>query len=311
MTANAGPEKTPKCSFCPCPAVYHDRKSGRHLCRDHFIADIEARVAETIRSRNMIMPGDHVGVGLSGGKDSTALLMILARLLPSFDGVRLTAVTIDEGIHGYREDTIRSADQLVRKYGIDQVSVSFTELFGNSLDAFLRGREPEACSICGILRRKALIVAAQRAGVAKLATGHNLDDEAQSVFMNVLRGDLPRLVRDSGSDSKGRFIPRVKPLMHVSEKELAVYLMLHGAWPDLPECPYAVHALRREVRTILAMLEFRHPGTMLNLLESKKAIEERCAGVLAEEPIRQCTICGDPCSGKICQLCSLKKSLGV
>ena len=127
--------------------------------------------------------------------------------------------------------------------------------------------------------------------------------------MNVLRGDLSRLVRDTSGDSEGRFIPRIKPLMFVSEKEIAVYLMLHGAWTDLPECPYAVHALRGEVRSMLATLESRHPGTMLHLMESKAQIEERCAGNLKEEPVRHCIECGDPSSGEICQLCSLKKSL--
>ena len=300
--------KTPRCLLCSEPAVFHDKKTGRHLCRDHFIADIEARVAETIRSRHLIVPGDHVLIALSGGKDSTALLMILARLLPSRDSVRLSAVTIDEGIAGYREDTICSADRLVGQYGLDHVCISFTELFGGTLDTFLAGRESEACSVCGILRRKALNVAAERAGATKLATGHNLDDEAQSVFMNVLRGDLPRLVRDSGSDSQGRFIPRIKPLQFVSEKEISVYLMLHGAWAELPECPYAVHALRREVRCMLATLESHHPGTMLHLMESKAKIEARCAGLPDAEPVRHCRECGDPCSGGICQLCQLKKS---
>ncbi len=300
---------TPRCDLCPEPAVYRDRKSGRHLCRNHFISDIETRVAGTIRSRNLIARGDPVAIALSGGKDSTALLMILAKILPTLDSVRLSAITIDEGIRGYREDTIRSAEMLVARYGLPHLTVSFPDLFGGTLDTFLKGREPEACSVCGILRRKALNVAAERAGATKLATGHNLDDEAQSVFMNVLRGDLPRLVRDSGSDSQGRFIPRIKPLMFVSEKEIAVYLMLHGMWADLPECPYAVHALRGEVRRMLATLESKHPGTMLNVMKSKAKIEERCAGSLQTEPVRHCTECGDPCSGEVCQFCTLKKTL--
>jgi len=258
----------------------------------------------------MIRPGDHIAVGLSGGKDSTALLMILMRLLPAWEGARITAITIDEGISGYREETIRSAEQQVRNAGIGHTCVSFEELFGNSLDAFLKGREPEACSICGILRRKALIVAAERAGATRIATGHNLDDEAQSIFMNVLRGDLPRLIRDPGSDSAGEFIPRIKPLMFICEKEIAAYLVLRDAWTDLPECPYAHHALRGEVRTMLAGLESRHPGTMRNLMESKRKIEQHFHGKTVAEPLRHCRTCGDPCSGETCQLCQLKKSLG-
>lgn len=310
MVVNAaGPRTTPRCDTCGEPAVYRERTTGRHLCRDHFIADVEGRVLETIRSRNLIVPGDHVAIALSGGKDSTALLMILSKILPDVGPVRLTAITIDEGISGYREDTVHSADMLVARYGLPHLTVTFPELFGGTLDTFLSGRETEACSVCGILRRKALNVAAERAGATKLATGHNLDDEAQSVFMNVLRGDLPRLVRDSGSDSQGRFIPRIKPLMFISEKEIAVYLMLHGMWADLPECPYAVHALRGEVRRMLATLESKHPGTMLNLMKSKAKIEARCAGSLKEEALRHCRECGDTCSGEVCQLCMLKKTL--
>jgi uncharacterized protein (TIGR00269 family) len=302
-------QEVPRCSLCTDPAVLFQRQGGRHLCSTHAIADISDRVAETIRDEAMIVPGDRVAVALSGGKDSTALLMLLSRLVPSWDGVSLVAITIDEGIAGYRNETIRSAEQLVSALGVEHHSISFTGLFGAPLDDFLRGREREACSICGILRKKALIVGAERAGATKLATGHNLDDEAQSVLMNVFRGDLARLVRNSGADSSGRFIPRIKPLMRISEKEIATYLLLNNAWTDLPECPYSRYALRRDVRSLLSTLEYRHPGTMLHLLESKKKIETSCAGSLTQEPIRHCRTCGDPCSGDLCQLCQLKLSL--
>ena len=229
--------------------------------------------------------------------------------MPSLGGIRLSAITIDEGIRGYRDETVRSADEQARRHNIGHIRISFGELFGSSLDEILRGREQDACSVCGILRRKALNVAAGKAGATKLATGHSLDDEAQSVFMNVLRGDLPRLVRDSGRDSEGRFIPRIKPLMYISEKEIAVYLILQDAWNELPECPYAVHALRGEVRTLLAMLESRHPGAMLHLMESREKIEGCYPAGRVKEPVRRCQRCGDPCSGEICQLCRLRDSL--
>lgn len=259
----------------------------------------------------MIEPGDHVAVALSGGKDSTALLMILSRLLPLLGDLRLSAITIDEGIAGYREETIRSAEALVKKFNIGHTRVSFAGHFGRSLDEVLAGREREACSICGILRRKALNIAAEQAGATKLATGHNLDDEAQAVFMNVLRGDLARLLRDSGRDSGGLFIPRVKPLMYIAEKELAVYLILQEAWRDLPECPYAVHALRGEVRSLLAGLEYRHPGVMRCLLQSREQTERFYAAGTVQEPVRRCPQCGDPCSGETCQFCRIRTSLGL
>jgi uncharacterized protein (TIGR00269 family) len=290
--------------------VIHQRHAGRYLCGTHLIADLEQRVSETIASQQQVVPGDCVAVALSGGKDSTALLILLHRLFKSRDDIRLVAVTVDEGISGYREATVRSAEDLVRRLGVGYITVSFEELFGDSLDTILKGRETQACSICGILRKKALVAGAERAGATKLATGHNLDDEAQSVLMNVLRGDLMRLVRNSGADSGGRFIPRVKPLMYIQEKEIATFLMVQGIWEDLPECPYATHALRREVRSMLSGIEYRHPGTMLRLMENKKTVRTAFLGKTVAEPVGTCRECGDPCSGDLCQLCQLRHSLG-
>jgi len=298
----------PACSLCGEPAVIHQRHAGQYLCSTHLLADLKQRVSATICSQEQIVPGDVVAVALSGGKDSTALLLLLHNLLGTRDDIRLVAVSVDEGISGYRGETIRSAENLVRRLGVDHITVSFLDLFGDSLDTVLKGREPQACSICGILRRKALIVGAERVGATKLATGHNLDDEAQSVLMNVLRGDLMRLIRNSGADSGGRFIPRIKPLTYIQEKEIATFLMVQGIWEDLPECPYAIHALRREVRSMLSGIEYRHPGTMLRLMENKKTVEAAFLGKSVGEPVGKCRECGDPCSGDLCQLCQLRHS---
>ena len=309
MSRKPAHKEVPACSLCGEPAVIHQRHAGRYLCGTHLITDIEKRVSDTIASRHQVVPGDCVVVALSGGKDSTALLLLLHRLFGSREDIRLVAVTVDEGISGYREATVRSAEDLVKRLGVGHITVSFEELFNDSLDTLLKGRETQACSICGILRKKALVVGAERVGATKLATGHNLDDEAQSVLMNVLRGDLIRLVRDSGADSGGRFIPRVKPLMYVPEKEIATYLIVQGVWSDLPECPYAIHALRREVRSMLSGIEYRHPGTMLRLMENKKTVGTAFLGKDVGGPVSTCQECGDPCSGELCQLCQLRHSL--
>ncbi|MDD1682694.1 MAG: TIGR00269 family protein [Methanoregula sp.] len=300
----------PACSLCGDPAVIRQRYAGRYLCGTHLIADLEQRVSDTITSNQQVLPGDCVAVALSGGKDSTALLLLLHRLFMSRKDIRLVAVTVDEGISGYREATVRSAVDLVQRLGVEHITVSFGDLFGDSLDTLVKGRKTHACSICGILRKKALVMGVQRAGATKLATGHNLDDEAQSVLMNVLRGDLMRLVRNSGADSGGRFIPRIKPLMYIQEKEIATFLMVQGIWSELPECPYAIHALRREVRSMLAGIEYRHPGTMLRLMENRKTVGTAFTGKTIGGPVGTCRECGDPCSGETCQLCQLRHSLG-
>jgi uncharacterized protein (TIGR00269 family) len=304
---NGGAER---CTLCSEPPVIRLPEPDRYLCAAHLIADVEGRAARTIRERELIKPHDRIAVAFSGGKDSTALLVILSRFLPAWEDVSLVAITVDEGIAGYRDDTIRAAEGVTKKLNTEQVCISFTDLIGNDLDTLLIGRETQACSVCGILRRKALSVAAHKAGATKIATGHNLDDEAQSVLMNTLRGDLPRLVRTSDADSHDCFIPRIKPLAGISEKEIAAYLFVQDMFPFLPECPYTRHALRLEVRTMLSAMEQKHPGTMRNLIKSKRAIEKNVDWRTISEPIRRCRECGDPCSGELCQVCMLRKSLG-
>ena len=300
----------PVCACCMEPAVVYQPESRRYLCRSHFIRSMEGRVAGTIRRTGQVRAGDRIAVALSGGKDSTALLLLLSRFLGDREDVSMVAITIDEGIAGYRSETIRSARDLARELGVEHLVIPFTALAGADLDTLLAGRETQACTVCGILRRKALLDAARTAGATKIATGHNLDDEAQSVFMNVLRGDLPRLLRDPGSNAGDCFLPRIKPLADISEKEIASYLFVQGRFAELPECPYTRYALRAEVRSMLSGLEYRHPGTMRHLIESKQKVARYCAGIRGPGTLNRCRECGDPCSGEICQVCRLLHSLG-
>ena len=303
-------QAAPVCACCTEPAVIYQPESHRHLCCTHLISDVEERVAGTIRETGQIHAGDRIAVALSGGKDSTALLLILSRLFNEQQEVSLVAITVDEGIAGYRTETVRAAQDLTRELGVEHHVIPFSALAGADLDMLLVGREKQACTVCGILRRKALIDAARAACATKIATGHNLDDEAQSVFMNVLRGDLPRLIRDTGAGSMDCFLPRIKPLADIYEKEIASYLFVQGRFAVLPECPYTPYALRAEVRSMLSSLEYRYPGTMRHLIESKGKIAKYCAGARAPGTLNRCRECGDPCSGEICQVCRLRHSLG-
>ena len=293
-----------RCSLCREPAVVRLIEPERRLCAAHFIEDVEARVLAAVRREQMVSPGDRIAVGLSGGKDSTALLLLLHHLLPS-SGTTLVAVTIDEGIAGYREETLKAARDLTGELGVEHVIVTFTDLFGDDLDRLLTGREGQGCTVCGVLRRRALVEAVRRTGATKLATGHNLDDEAQSVLMNVLRGDLPNLVHDTSTGQPGHFVPRIKPLAVLSEKETVTYLLLRGYFRDLPECPYAGTALRSEARSMLAGLEHRHPGTMLRLMQFRDGVRRSARPAGPKGVPGTCRICGELTSGEVCQVCRL------
>jgi uncharacterized protein (TIGR00269 family) len=309
MGRKKSPVDPPVCSLCEAPAVVNQQYSCRNLCTTHFINDVEQRVFQVIEKNRMIRPGDRIAVALSGGKDSTALLLLLARHLPKWQDVSLIAVTVDEGIHGYRDQTIRAAERVAENVGVEHSVVSFQDLFSDNLDTLLKGREEQACTVCGILRKKALVEGAKKVRATKIATGHNLNDEAQSVLMNVLRGDLPQLVRNSGIETADCFLPRIKPLAEIPEKEVASYLFVKGMFLLLPECPYRGFALRADVRSMLSGLEHRNPGTMLRVMESKKKIEKYLEGEKVSGPLHRCRKCGDPCSGDLCQVCRLRLSL--
>ncbi|MDD1663875.1 MAG: TIGR00269 family protein [Methanomicrobiales archaeon] len=291
----------PSCEFCSQSGVFLDRVRNRHLCGNHFVDDVEERVRGSIQEYALVQPGDRLAVALSGGKDSTVLLHLLRRLMPGAD---LVAVTVDEGIDGYREATLRSAEANTRRLGIEHAILSFRDLYGKTLDELARGQEHRACGICGILRRKAMNTLARQVGAGKLATGHNLDDESQSILMNWLRGDRERVLRRPEENGGQGFIPRMKPLMEIPEREVALYGILKGLFVELPECPYRHTALRGEVRGILTSLERGHPGTMRRVVEGQARLSRQLAPIpRASRPLQACELCGDPTSGRICQAC--------
>ena len=223
-------------------------------------------MASAIARYGMIPAGSRVAVGLSGGKDSTVLLSVLVKL--GLDA-EFVAVTVDEGIAGYRDDTIRAAERLVERLGVEHRVVSFTDVCGKTLDELLVQAPERACSVCGTLRRRALNAAAREAGATVIATGHCMDDEAQSVLMNYLRGDITRVTENFRTNAGSLFIPRVKPLCRCTERATVAYGMVNRLLTALPECPYTRFALRAGVRSELGVLEYKYPGTMLSIVEGQ------------------------------------------
>lgn len=309
---------TARCQRCGDEAVYRRPYSGEVLCRRHFLRSIEDRVRLAIRRYRMFNPDDRIGLALSGGKDSVTLLHILARIEARFPKARLVAVTIDEGIRGYRRAAVRIASEACRRLGIPHHVYSFRKLFGASLDQLVRraserGLKPRPCIYCGILRRKALNVAAEELKLDKIATAHNLDDVVQTYMLNLAHGDLYRFAV-SGPVTLSRFkgIPtRVKPLALVPEREVTLYAVLTGVEFQPTQCPYAGTSLRTDIRVMLARLESRHPGMLFKLLRSFEKIAAVLRTQVATSEAGRCKICGGPATGGLCKACELLLELGL
>ncbi|MDD1706502.1 MAG: TIGR00269 family protein [Methanoregulaceae archaeon] len=287
------------CSKCRRQAVLYQRYSGLHLCKAHFIADFEAKAKRAIRNHRWIVPKDRIAVALSGGKDSSALLYFLKKLVGGRRDVSLSAITIDEGIGGYRDS--RVAARIAEAVGTELIVASFEDMFGVTVDSVVRAKGDRlSCTYCGVLRRQCLNRIAKEQGITKLALGFNLDDEAQSVLMNVFRGDADRLLRPV-TPVKG-LVPRIRPFLYIPEREVALYAFLHLEGFEIGRCPYSHNALRADVRSVLNDYDWRHPSTKYALVN----LGERLAscGELPENGSSACPKCGEPCIGE-CRSCRM------
>ncbi|TAJ45822.1 TIGR00269 family protein [Methanofollis fontis] len=288
-----------QCSKCRREAVVLQRYSGLHLCRDHFIADLEAKAKREIRQKRMIVSGDVIAVALSGGKDSSALLRFLTRTFGERRDVSILALTVDEGIAGYRHP--EQAHQIAEACGVPWHCVTFQEIAGTTTDRIVEMRgDALSCTYCGVIRRHCLNTAARDLGATKLAMGMNLDDEAQSVLMNVLRGDAERLIRRPAP--LPGVVRRIKPFAGVPEREVALYAHLTIGRFEEASCPYAHNALRSDVRAILNEYAWRHPATKYALKNLGDQVPEICNA--GEADLQVCPECGEPFSG-VCRSCQL------
>lgn len=298
------------CSKCNNTQIIIKRKhSGQSLCRDCFIESVNQKVLRDTRRYKLIEKGDKVLLALSGGKDSVVALHILNSLRER-NIIDLTAVTIDEGIKGYREDGIKIAEANTQLLGIEHRVVSFEECFGRTLDEIMALDDAEsrhACTYCGVFRRWILNRVAHEERATKIATGHNLDDETQSILMNYLEGNINNLIRiGPKSESKDkRFTIKIKPLREIPEKEIGLYAVAADLNVHLAGCPYAGDSFRGEVGRFIKELSENHPTMMYSTLRGF----DRIKPVLKKEitpkgNTGECRRCGEPAAGELCKACT-------
>jgi len=296
--------------------------SGERLCAKCFTKSIEDKVRTTIAKYDMLQPHDNIAVAVSGGKDSVTMLQVLKKIEREFPKASLCAVTVDEGIRGYRDEALRFAVENCRRLGMKHVVTSFKELFGIQLDELVKilrdrsrgkivGLSP--CSYCGVLRRRALNLTARKMKADKLALAHNLDDEVQTILLNIMHGDASRIARVKPVLEKKHslFVPRVKPFTEVLEKEIAFYAYLKKIEFQSVPCPYAPTALRNDIRAMLNHMEERHAGTKFTVFKSMEKIRPALETVSREVVLQECSLCGAPAVDEVCKPCQMLRELGL
>lgn len=306
-----------KCTSCGTREAFYFRVySGEKICVKCFLESIENKVRVTIAKYKMLKFDDRIAVAVSGGKDSVSLLHILAKIEKKFPRASLCAITIDEGIEGYRDEAVKIASENCKTLGIEHYIMSFKDLYGYTMDEIVKrireSRSPlTPCSYCGVLRRKALNVLARKVNATKIALANNLDDEIQTFMLNIVHGDVHRIARSGPvfHEEIESLIPRVKPLCEVLEREVALYAYLKGVRFQENPCPYASEALRNDIRSMLNRLEEKHPGTKYTIFRSAEKIREKLREIKPEVKIRRCRVCGEVTVNEICQACKLLQNL--
>ena len=313
MKANAN-----TCTICRRREAFFVRPySGEKLCRKCFAKSIEDKTRATIAKYKMLEFDDRVAVAVSGGKDSVSLLHVLAKIERNYPKASLVAVTVDEGIKGYRDEALKIAAENCRKLGVEHYVVSFKKLFGYTLDRVIGKLKRTsidalgACAYCGVLRRRALNIVAREAKATKLATAHTLDDEVQTIFLNILHGDIWRIAREKPATEHvhPNLAPRIKPFCEIPEKETALYAYVKNVRFQSSFCPYASEALRNDVRAMLNRLEEKHEGIKFTMFKSIERVRPAVESIAKKEDFAECSICGEPSAGKICRACQMLKQL--
>ncbi len=298
------------CKYCLTKPVIQLTNSSIKLCRNCFIKYFEKKALKTIKNYGLVEKNDRIAVAVSGGKDSLTTLNLMNLIKNKFRNIELEAILIDEGIKGYRDKTIIDAKNFCKANKIKLNTFSYKKEFGYALDEIIKKFKLNPCTICGVLRRHLLNKCARKLGFNKLATGHNLDDEVQSILMNQFKNNIEisaRLGPITGIRRNKNFIPRIKPLYLLTEKETAIYAYLKGFTTSFSECPNSVRSYRGYVRDMINEFEAKFPGTKHGVIQSFLKILPLLKGHyknVASE-IKLCSRCGEPCMSDVCQACRL------
>lgn len=334
-----------KCGTCKeAKGIIKRPSTGNPSCLECFYVAFESQIHKTISQEGLFRRGEKIAIGASGGKDSTVLAYTLKLLNDRHDyGVELFLLSIDEGIAGYRDDSLATVHRNKLAYGLPLTVLSYSKLYGGwTMDAIVkRIGLRNNCTFCGVFRRQALERGARLLKCDAIATGHNADDMAETVLMNLMRGDHARLGRCTAArtnddeieegttcsnheeDMSFMSLPRLKPFKQTHEKEIVMYAYFKRLEYFSTECPYAPRSFRGHLRDFLKQLERVRPTAVLDIIASGDTVatlmarqkasssDKSCSStaVLKKQVAVACERCGFMTSAKVCKPCLLLQGL--
>lgn len=293
-----------KCKVCRERAAIQVRRHNANFCPTHFTEHIHRQVEKTIHHHRMFEPGERLVLGVSGGKDSLALWDILTELGYPVDGVYLHL-----GIGEYSSESLELSRRFAAERNLTLEVVDLPSDAGFSVPQAAASTARTACSACGLSKRYVLNQVAEEGGYDVLVMGHNLDDEAATLFGNVLQWNREYLARQSPvlPADEGGLARKVKPLIRVAERETAAYAVIRGIDYEVDECPMAGGNTVNRYKEWLNLLEEQSPGIKANFLFGFLDRGQAAFTHLRENlELGSCAECGQPTTGEVCAFCRLR-----
>ncbi len=273
------------------------------LCMSCFCRTTERRIGKTIRDNNLLKKGDKIAMALSGGKDSVLTLNVLNNYAKRIPDIELFAIYVDRG-DAFSVDGMLAAKRAAEKINIPFHVVSFEKEFSvtmSDLTKIATKAKQNKCSVCGVFRRRLLDLTAKELGCNKLATGHNLTDEAQSYLMNFIRGELRTFGHLGPISPDVGFVQRIKPLRDIPNEEVREYVKIKGL-PHFPKpCPCRDGSLRFNVMKHLEDIKKTRPAAEFSIVKVGDWIKARVGKEGAK--FTKCKKCGELTSQEICKVC--------
>ena len=291
-----------KCRKCGAPAALELRRHNAAFCEPDFLEFFRNQVREAIRKHRMFTKDEQVLVAVSGGKDSLALWDVLID-----EGYRTTGLYLDLGIFDYSVESKAQCEKFAAARSVPLIISAIAEEVGAPVPVIQSVTRRPPCSGCGLSKRYLMNRVALEHEIPVVATGHNLDDEAATLFGSVMHWQMDALPRQSPAlpSTHPKLVRRVKPLYRLSELETAAFAFMRKIDYIVEECPFAAGATSIAHKEILSRMEAASPGAKHNFLfgflDRARPAFEQAEGVALNE----CARCGQVTTGTICAFCKL------